>query len=69
MGHFGKCGTSVRRGEITAQKAVTANGFSPCFDKGIVIEVDEHKGVNVVLPVAGTSEEIIVTDAPTRTAG
>lgn len=43
---------------------ITAEGFEHWEDSGIVLEVDEKKSVDAVLPVGRVSQTVSVTDAP-----
>lgn len=43
---------------------VTADGFTPWKDTGIVLEIGQHKAVNAVLLIGSVNQTVTVTDAP-----
>jgi hypothetical protein len=43
---------------------ITAEGFEPWKDTGIVLEIDEKKAVDAMLPVGRVNQTVSVSDAP-----
>lgn len=44
--------------------SITAEGFEPWKETGIVLEIDEKKAVDAVLPIGRVNQSVSVTDAP-----